>query len=96
LYLNKVAYVSDRGAFIESARSQALRDGQIPPDPAILRQQFDQQNGNKNPFALQPIQPQQPQSLAPVVAPNATAIPAGVDPVTWQYMTPQEQALFSQ
>lgn len=68
LYLNKVAYVSDRGAFIESARAQALRDGQIPPDPAILRQQFDQQSGSKNPFALQQTQIQQPQSLADTVA----------------------------
>jgi hypothetical protein len=80
LYLNKVAYVSDRGEFIENARAQALRDGQIPPNPFILRQQFDQQNGSKNPFAQQPMQTQQSQSIADAVAGAAAPTSSGIDP----------------
>lgn len=99
-WLNAMSWASNREAEWQNIRAEAAKKGVQPPNVIEWTTQYEQKfprpallgGGNQmqsTPSVADAMLQQPSQTQAP------TGVPAGISPSDWQYMTPEERALFT-
>ena len=96
-WLKNAQWASQMEADWQNAKQQAVSANQPFPNAIEWKRAYLQANPMPDLFGKAQQGQQSPQqSLSNIVAPKSEPVPAGMDPNIWNYMTPQEKALFNQ
>jgi hypothetical protein len=100
-WLNAMSWASNREAEWQNIRAEAAKKGVQPPNVVDWAMQYEEKfprpallGGNNQMQASPSVADAMFQQTSQTQIP--TGVPAGISPTDWQYMTPEERALFTQ